>query len=703
MFRLRRYFSVTSFIGIVAVVACLLFFYRYLAFHALKDSETRYNVALTQVFVNTLWPKYAGFIRTARDVTRTKLVGGTQLQQLQHDVMQQMKGLNVVKVKIYNLEGQTIFSTEPGQIGEDEADNAGFQGAVAGRTESEITYRHSFDAFERTIADRNLISSYVPIRASPASPVEGVFEVYSDVSSLVAKLESTQWQIAAVVLGSLTLLYFFLFLIVHRADKILQTQNELERHANREQLRHQAFHDPLTGLPNRARFTELVDRAIAHARERGNMFAVLFIDLDQFKYINDSLGHSVGDQLLQTVSERLRRLARNAREVARLGGDEFIMLVPDVERIDHAARAAAEVQRAIAAKPYRVGEREFNITPSIGISIYPEDGSDPVELIKNADAAMYHAKEMGRSNYQFFTKDMNARAFAVISLEQSMRQGLERGEFVLHYQPQIDLATGCVVASEALLRWRRPDIGMVSPAQFIAIAEETGLIVPIGDWVIREACRQNRAWRDAGLPPIRVSVNVSALQFRQADLPNKIAAVLKETGLTADALELEITESVIVHGSDATVDTMRRLKAMGLALAVDDFGTGYSSFGYLKRFPIDRLKLDQLFVRGLPRQPDDLAIATAVLALAKALNLRVLAEGVENKEQLDFLRRQGCHEAQGHYFGKPLTPPSFAPYLADAGIVRLVNGTTPVPGDGPARRRRRAKPDRSAASSTRDS
>lgn len=664
MFKLRHYFSVTSLVGIVIVVAILLSFYRFLAFDTLLDHEARNNEALTQVFANTLWPKYSAFVQTAHNFPPPALRERPEIARLRTDVLQQMRGLSVIKVKIYDLNGLTVFSTDALQIGADKSSNAGFLTARAGKTASEVALRERFDSFEQVIGDRDLVSSYVPIRRDETAAVEGVLEVYSDVSDLVAQLHRTLWQIAAVVLGSLGLLYFFLFLIVQRADRIIQTQSEEERLANREQLRHQAFHDALTGLPNRSRFTEYLEETIARAKRRlDNMFAILFVDLDQFKYINDSLGHTVGDQVLQAIGERLKGVLRETDMVARLGGDEFILVIDNIQRIDHAARIADKVHQAISGEPCRIEGRDLSVTPSIGISIYPADGTSAMELIKNADAAMYHAKEMGRNNYQFFTEDMNARAFAVVSMEHSLRQALERGELLLHYQPQVELATGRVIGAEALLRWQHPQMGLVMPAQFIPIAEERGLIIPIGDWVLREACRRNRRWQRAGLPKMRVTVNVSALQFRQLDFAAKIAALLGDVGLAPESLELEITESVIMHSAEATMGALRKLKQMGLQLSIDDFGTGYSSLSYLKQFPIDRLKLDQSFVRGLPADADDIAISTAVLGMAKTLKLKVMAEGVETREQLQFLRAHGCDEAQGYYFSEPVPAEDFERFV----------------------------------------
>ena len=662
-FSLRRYLSLASLVAVVIVIAGLLLFNRHLAFRALMKHEAQNNVALTQAFANTHWPRYSQFVGGARLLDRGQLAAQPQNQQLRQELLGHMNGLKVVKVKIYDLGGLTVFSSDPRQIGEDKSANPGFLSARSGAVVSNIAFRDRFDAFEQVIVDRNLVSSYIPIRQGDG-PIEGVFEVYSDVSDLVAQLERTQWQIVAAVAGSLLLLYLFLFLLAHRADRIVSEQSDEQRLASEARLRHQAFHDALTGLPNRAKYAERLDDAIRHAKRSGRIFAVLFVDLDHFKYINDSLGHVVGDRLLRAVSERLGACLRETDTVARLGGDEFILLAPDVGSIDAAARLASAVCKAVSSRPYLIDGRELRINTSIGISIYPEDGEDGVTLIKNADAAMYHAKEMGRNNFQFFTKDMNARAFAVLSLETSLRRAVEQRQFVLHYQPQVNSA-GQVVGLEALLRWQHPDMGLVLPGQFIPIAEERGLIAPIGEWVLREACRQNRAWQDAGLIAVPVGVNVSALQFRQPDFPDRVAAVLGDTGLAPEFLELEITESVIMHSAEAAIATVRRLKSSGVKMSIDDFGTGYSSLSYLKQFPIDRLKLDQSFVRGLPGNPDDLAISSAVLAMAKALNLKVIAEGVETQAQMDLLFSRHCDELQGYYFSRPLPADDVARFISD--------------------------------------
>jgi diguanylate cyclase (GGDEF)-like protein/PAS domain S-box-containing protein len=429
-----------------------------------------------------------------------------------------------------------------------------------------------------------------------------------------------------------------------------------------ERIRFLAQHDALTGLPNRILLQDRLLQAMAIAQRDSEKIAILFIDLDHFKTINDSLGHHVGDRLLQEVAARLSGCVRAIDTVSRQGGDEFVIVLAQIRNPADAAHVAQKILTSVAL-PYDIDGLELHITPSIGIAVYPDDGRDSESLIKNADAALYHAKENGRNNYQYFTESLNTRAFERLSLENSLRRALERGEFRLHYQPLIDLTSGAIVGVEALIRWQHPDFGLVMPDRFIMVAEDTGLIVPIGEWVIQEACRQNNAWQKAGLPPIRVSVNLSALQFKQRNLDEVIARILAESGVSPGLLELELTESAIMNGTESTVETLRNFKTMGLRLSIDDFGTGYSSLSYLKRFPIDKLKIDRSFVRDVSTDPDDAAIASAIIAMAHSLRLKVIAEGVETKEQLDFLLREGCDGAQGYYYSKPLPAAEMEQFL----------------------------------------
>jgi diguanylate cyclase (GGDEF)-like protein/PAS domain S-box-containing protein len=429
-----------------------------------------------------------------------------------------------------------------------------------------------------------------------------------------------------------------------------------------EQIRHMAQHDALTGLPNRMLLHDRIGHAIAHAQRNQGLLAVLFIDLDRFKTVNDSLGHPVGDRLLKAVAGRLAACTRASDTVARIGGDEFVVLLGDLKEPEDARHVAQKVLDALS-EPVTISGHELKVTPSVGICAYPHDGGDVETLMRNADTAMYHAKQMGRNNYQFFTQAMNDAAHERLLLENDLRHALERGEFTLHFQPLLDVKSGAILGLEALVRWRHPERGMVPPSEFIPAAEETGLIGPLGEWVLQQACSQARAWHDAGYPKLQVSVNCSAQQFQREGLVETVGRVLRETGLPAARLDLEITESVIIQHSEEVVARFKRLDDMGVRIAIDDFGIGYSSLSYLKRFAIHQLKIDQSFVRDIHSDPDDAAIVSAIIAIAHSLGLQVVAEGVETAEQLAFLKSLGCDAAQGYYFSRPLPPDEFAKLL----------------------------------------
>jgi diguanylate cyclase (GGDEF)-like protein/PAS domain S-box-containing protein len=431
-------------------------------------------------------------------------------------------------------------------------------------------------------------------------------------------------------------------------------------------VRRLAHYDELTGLPNRSMFHQRVGRALARARRRGRQLAILFIDLDRFKNINDTLGHDAGDRVLDEIAARLRGCLRETDTVGRLGGDEFVVLI---EEVADPAEVALVAQKVLAevARPIALGAQEVHITASIGISTYPADSEDMQGLMKNADIAMYRAKEQGKNNYQFYSAQMNVHTLERLAMESDLRRALERDEFVLHYQPKIDLANSAIGGMEALLRWRHPVRGLVQPAHFIPLAEETGLIVPIGQWVLRTACAQTKAWQARGLQ-LRVAVNLSARQFSQESLLADVAGVLAETGLAAPMLELEITESMVMRNPAHAVALLDSLKAMGVHLSIDDFGTGYSSLSYLKRFPIDNLKIDRSFIQDLPGDGEDAAITRAIIAMAHSLRLTVIAEGVETEKQRKFLHQHGCNEMQGFLFSKPLGAEEFLALLQDAAV-----------------------------------
>ena len=420
-----------------------------------------------------------------------------------------------------------------------------------------------------------------------------------------------------------------------------------------ERVQYLAYYDALTDLPNRTLLQDRLSKALASARRQKDKVALLFLDLDRFKNINDSLGHALGDLLLQKVGERLKRWAREQDTVARLGGDEFLIVLSRIRDVADAA-VAAERLMAVMTKEFIVQGNPLNISCSLGISIFPDHGESGECLIKNADAAMYSAKEKGRNNFRFFTEKMNAQVGERLTLENSLRLALDRNELFLVYQPQMDMATGKIIGLEALLRWQHPELGLVPPDRFIRIAENSGLIMPIGEWVLRTACSQTQKWQDEGHAAVSVAVNVSAVQFRQEDFCDLIRKVLHETGLAPQYLELELTESLLLANADVTFSVLQELKAMGLTLAIDDFGTGYSSFSYLRQFRVSKLKIDRSFVRDVAVNPDDAAITSGIISMARSLNLKVIAEGVENEAQMSFLRAHQCDEIQGYYFSKPL-------------------------------------------------
>jgi PAS domain S-box-containing protein len=463
-------------------------------------------------------------------------------------------------------------------------------------------------------------------------------------------------------------------------------QDVTERWLAEQRIHSLAYYDSLTGLPNRLMFRDQLDRAIARCVREGQQLAVMFLDLDKFKRVNDTLGHSVGDQLLAAAAERIADCVRGtemvsrdgsglpapdeakaahagaALRVGRLGGDEFTLYLDDVGEPQNAARVARRILAELA-RPFALGQHEIVMSASIGIAVCPADGKDVELLLGNADVAMYHAKEQGRNNYQFYSRAMNAEAFQKLSLESNLRKALERGEFVLYYQPLVSVASGAVLGAEALIRWQHPEMGMVSPLEFIPLAEETGLIVPISEWVLDQACRQAAVWQRVGTQPVMVSVNLSGVNIRQNSMPQTVARALKASGLDPLCLKLELTESVLMRDVETTLAVLKKLKDMGVKLCIDDFGTGYSSFSYLRRFPLHTLKIDRSFVRDIPGHEDVAAITRAIIAMGHSLKLNVVAEGVETHPQLDYLRELGCDEYQGYLFSAAIPAVQFEALL----------------------------------------
>jgi diguanylate cyclase (GGDEF)-like protein len=652
MLSILRYSQLIALAALVAVVIALTLLYRGLVVDSLVQSETDANVAFTKTFANALWPRHARFVLNASALPRATLPTRPEIAAIEDELRPLAAGLSVVKVKIYDLNGLTVFSTDSRQIGEDKSTNPGFRRARDGYAASEITFRDRFDAWEGELAERSIIASYVPIHMQDAEPVEGVFEVYRDVTELVARIERDQRRIVGGVLGAMALAWLVVQLLLSHYERRL-AEGERQRKAQEESMRHQAFHDAVTSLPNRASFTAQLGEALARAKRSGAPLALLFLDLDLFKRVNDSLGHDAGDRLLRIAAERIRTAVRQGDSLFRMGGDEFTVLLEDLRGPEEAGSVAQRILDAVA-EPVQLAHHELFVTASIGIALFPRDDVVEERLVKSADTAMYRAKDLGRNRYAFFAPEMNQRVEQQMRIEAALRQALKNGEFVLYYQPRVSVVSGRATGLEALLRWRHPEWGLIEPARFVPILEETGLIVPLGAWVLAEACGHAAAWQSEGRPPVRVSVNLSSRQFRDEGLSKAVGSALRASGLPAGLLELELTESLLMENVDYAMDVLHKLKALGASISIDDFGTGYSSLGYLKRFPIDILKIDRSFIRDIASSPKDAAIVNAICALARSLDIGLVAEGVEHAWQAEYVCAQHCGELQGYLFSRPL-------------------------------------------------
>lgn len=506
---------------------------------------------------------------------------------------------------------------------------------TTGIAKAEAIGKSDFDLFPHSIADKIRSEDHLAYLANEETLMEDVIVSHGQERTMLAGRKALH--------------------VDHMPSALLGFAIDItERKRSEKRAEHLATHDSLTQLPNRSLLHDRLAHAIAHASRSGRMIAVMFLDLDRFKLINDSLGHTAGDSLLVAIAQRLKCAVREGDTVARQGGDEFVVVLEEITGTEDATRIAEQIIRAVS-QPVSLSGHDLTVSTSVGISLYPKDEQDPDTLLKDADTAMYLAKELGGNTFQFFDKAMNAQVLGRLLIENGLRQALEKGEFVLHYQPIVDLRSGRVQAVEALVRWTHPEKGLILPLEFIPIAEETGQIIKIGSWVLRKACQQCRQWQEMGLPKVRMSVNLSVQQLVSPGLAGTIGAVLKETGLEPGLLELEITETELMQDVGRAVNTLHELSATGVTLAIDDFGTGYSSLSYLKALPIHTLKIDRSFVRDVVEDGNDAAIVSATIAMAHNMGLRVIAEGVQTAQQLGFLQQHQCDEAQGYFFSSPIT------------------------------------------------
>ncbi len=688
MFNLSRYFSTVSFILIVLAAGVLGPLYQKLSLQQMQDLAEGRNVAMAQVFKNSLRGSLALLMSESMGRDADFLKQPTESSQMRTDVLDLMRDTAVIKVKIYNRLGNTVFSTDSVQIGESRLDNPGFQSAMGGQIFSNLTHRHDIDSFEGALSDVDVLASYVPIHGKD-NAVEGVFEIYQNVTPFVVQLNHSLWMVTAGVVVVFALLYLMQFLVVRRAqgilkdqegrikaardtleiqvaartDELKRTNNQLEgeiseRRQAQSKLNYLAYHDPLTGLANRRCFIERLEESLQETARRNERLAVLFIDLDQFKQVNDSLGHGVGDELLVSVASRLSEHVRLIDMLARLGGDEFICLMEAVRSEDEVELLAREILAAFDY-PFKLGDHELFLTASVGISQSPGDGDSVLALMRNADTAMYRAKALGRGNFHFYTPEMTRDAQDRIQMENLLRRALDNGELSVHLQPQVESASGRLVGAEALVRWNSPELGLVMPMRFIPLAEDSGLIIGLGNWVLRETCRQVMQWRMSGFDLPQVAVNLSVKQLERPEFFDVLEQILDETGMEPSRLKLELTESVVMAVGGEAFDLLERLRDLGISLSLDDFGTGYSSLSYLKMLPIQQLKIDRSFVEGIGKNTGDEAIIKTVMELARSLGFEVIAEGVETTQQSEFLSNLGCEQLQGHLHGKAVAPAEF--------------------------------------------
>jgi len=776
MFKLKHYFSIVSLIAIAASAVTLSSYYRHTTVGQLIELEERSYLALSQTIANTIWPKYHDFLKKAESLPKAQLVKHPLSQALHTDVAGMVQGLPILKIKIFDNKGKTLFSTDPSQTGKVKPANyPGSKVAVTGKVISKISDRAKFNKIDGSVVyDIKVLSSYLPIKRGSENKVVDVIEIYTDITDTLFEIENKQLKVIAFVLVILGLLYVVLYIFIAKADKILIRQHKelkqatevssrfgrlLDRSANEiyifradnflfthvnkggcdnlgycieeiyqmtawdikpeinhgeflvyieplrngerkqinfetthkrkngsiypvdvrlqllssesppvyvamilditerkkaeEKLNYLAYYDNLTGLPNRSLFTDRLQQAMKEVERKEQLVAVLLIDLDHFKKINDSMGHETGDLLLKEVAQRLKKCVRTSDTVARLGGDEFALILSSMKHVNNSINIAENILESFS-KPFHIKNMDLFITPSIGITLYPLDDNSANDLLRDADTAMYHAKENGKNHFQFYNNDMTVRAEERLKLERELREALAGNEFILFYQPQVDAESGTVVGMEALIRWQHPHKGLIAPDNFISVAEETDLIIPIGKWVLEEACKQAQSLHTFGIPPIHVSVNLSARQLETPDLVQIVTQVLEETGLEPVLLDLEITEGMLMSDMNRVIQTLEELSELGVTISVDDFGTGYSSLAYIKRFPISTLKIDRSFIRDIPENKDDVSITIAIINMAQALGLKTIAEGVETKQQLDFLKQYKCNLIQGYYFSKPI-------------------------------------------------
>ena len=648
-FRLVPFFSVASLASIVIAAAAMTWIFHDMAVRNVTEITESQNITLTSAMADALWPYYSAFLSSLSGADSAAIRRHPEFGMLQKDVHMRVQNLPVLAVKIHDPDGLTVFSTVTEEIGRSVRGAPSYEQARQGGIASGLIEQGG-----KVYA----VASYIPLRGAPEGGIEGVFELVTDVTPQMRALQSTQFKVFGAIAGVLLLLYVVLLLLVRHADRLIRRHEEA--------IKIRAHYDALTGLPNRILFRDRLQHAMDRAERDERLVALMFIDMDRFKAINDTLGHEAGDQMLREIARRLQACIRNYDTAARIGGDEFTVIlegVRDIEEVDNiASRIVADL-----GQPYTLLGKQQYSNASVGITIYPFDDDGMDNLLQNADVAMYRAKQFGGDQFVYYSDAMQKQLMHRHEIEQGLREALVHGHLRLYYQPKIDLRNGRVAGIEALVRWQHPSHGLMLPDEFIPVAEESHLILRLGEWVMRRACEDICRWSHQGIDVPPVAVNVSARQFLAPDFLDDMQRALTSSCVSADRLEIEITENILVEQHDETAAVLKRLREMGVHVALDDFGTGYSSLRYLQELPVDGVKIDKSFILHIHDRPDDYQLVRGMVALARSLRQQVVAEGVEEAEQARLLHEMGCDLAQGFHFSHPLPADQLPEWLAAHG------------------------------------
>ncbi|WP_455202288.1 putative bifunctional diguanylate cyclase/phosphodiesterase [Kaarinaea lacus] len=666
MLKFKKNLIITSVIGALFVTSILGYLYRKGEIsNIVEHSETR-NTTLVHLFYNSTWDEFSTYFKELSKLNANELKHHAGLFEFGKAIRAQYKGLNIHLANVLSLEGTVLFSTNSRNLGNKRNLHKNFQSSKSGKPASMLIYRDIVNSLEDLMLDRYVVESFVPILDANNKTI-AIFELHSDVTAAIRALDK-KTHLAITIIGALfILLIVILYVISSKADlnvrKLLRTVDQQEK-----LIKHQGYYDMLTGLPNRVLLQDRLLQAMQISQDREQLLALLFIDLDHFQKINDALGYSTGDHLLLEVSDRLKQCIRGGDTIARIGGDEFIVLLKGLSVIDEAEEIARHIGNAMT-EAFTIDGNELFISASVGIVAYPFEDDDLNSLLKKANSAMCKAKKAGRNTYQYYAEHTRQKLASRFSIENALRRALERDEFELYYQPVVQARTGNILAVEALLRWNSSDLGFTSPLKFIPLLEETGLIIPVGQWVLENASAQCVQWQQQGINDLRISINMSAKQLLHKGLIKHVNGALTGSGLKPHFLDLEITESVLIDDFGRTIQILDDLNEIGISLSVDDFGTGYSSLSYLKQMPVETIKIDQSFIRDISTNVEDAAIVDAICALSRSLRFKVIAEGVESAHQLDLLHRANVNAMQGYFFSRPLSVSDIEPVLRQGSLL----------------------------------